>query len=71
MVIVGGGIAGITTAYCLLKSGRQVILVEDGYLGSGETGRTTAHLVNALDRFTYEGKVINGPANKSLEYYAE
>jgi len=49
VVIVGGGIAGLSVAYCLLKSGRKVILIEDGYLGSGETGRTTAHIVNALD----------------------
>jgi glycine/D-amino acid oxidase-like deaminating enzyme/nitrite reductase/ring-hydroxylating ferredoxin subunit len=49
VVVVGGGIAGVTTAYLLLKSGRSVAIVEDGYIGSGETGRTTAHIVNALD----------------------
>ncbi len=49
VVIVGGGIAGITTAYCLSKSGKKVIVVEDGQIGSGETGRTTAHMVTALD----------------------
>lgn len=53
VVIVGAGIAGMTIAYCLLKSGRQVVVLEDGYVGSGETGRTTAHLVNCLDdRYT-------------------
>jgi ribulose 1,5-bisphosphate synthetase/thiazole synthase len=45
VLIVGGGIAGLTTAYCLSKSGRKVILLEDGYLGSGESGRTTSHTV--------------------------
>lgn len=49
VLIVGGGIAGLTTAYLLLKQGRQVALVEDGFIGSGETGRTTAHLTCALD----------------------
>jgi glycine/D-amino acid oxidase-like deaminating enzyme/nitrite reductase/ring-hydroxylating ferredoxin subunit len=49
VLIVGGGIAGLTTAYCLSKSGRKVILLEDGYLGSGESGRTTAHITYALD----------------------
>jgi glycine/D-amino acid oxidase-like deaminating enzyme/nitrite reductase/ring-hydroxylating ferredoxin subunit len=48
-LIIGGGIAGLTTAYCLLKAGRKVTLVEDGLIGSGETGRTTAHLTCALD----------------------
>lgn len=49
VVVVGGGIAGLSIAYCLLKAGKKVVVVEDGFIGSGETGRTTAHLVNALD----------------------
>ncbi len=54
VVIVGGGIAGVSIAYQLLRAGRGVVLVDDGALGSGETGRTSAHLVNALDdRFTH------------------
>lgn len=51
VAVIGAGIAGITTAYCLIKSGKSVVVLEDGYVGSGETGRTTAHLVNALDDF--------------------
>lgn len=54
VLIVGGGIAGLTTAYCLLKAGRKIALVEDGLIGSGETGRTTAHLTCALDDRYYE-----------------
>ena len=49
VAIVGGGIAGITTAYLLCKSGESVAVLEDGYIGSGETGRTTAHITHALD----------------------
>jgi hypothetical protein len=49
VVIVGGGIAGLTTAYLLSKSGKKVAVVEDGYIASGETGRTTAHITHALD----------------------
>ncbi|MBL0065637.1 MAG: FAD-dependent oxidoreductase [Bacteroidetes bacterium] len=49
ILVIGGGIAGLTTAYCLAKEGRKVVLVEDGFIGSGETGRTTAHLTCALD----------------------
>jgi len=49
VAIVGGGIAGITTAYLLSKSGESVAVLEDGYIGSGETGRTTAHITHALD----------------------
>src|SRR5688572_3819465 len=49
VVIVGGGLAGLCVAYCLTQSGKKIVLVEDGFIGSGETGRTTAHLVTALD----------------------
>ncbi|GGE99666.1 FAD-dependent oxidoreductase [Hymenobacter cavernae] len=53
VVVVGGGIAGLTTAYLLTREGRDVVVLESGKLGSGETGRTTAHLSNALDdRYT-------------------
>src|SRR5688500_18406739 len=47
--VIGAGISGLTTAYLLLQAGRKVVVVDDGPIGSGETGRTTAHLVNALD----------------------
>ena len=66
VVIVGGGISGITTAYCLLQSGRKVILVEDGGIGSGETGRTTAHLVTALDDRYYELEKLYGKEKTKL-----
>lgn len=49
VVIVGGGIAGLSTAYILSKAGKHVAVLDDGYLGSGETGHTTAHITHALD----------------------
>ena len=47
--IVGAGIAGLTTAYLLAKEGKRAIVVDDGPSAGGETCRTTAHLVSALD----------------------
>lgn len=47
--IVGAGIAGMMTAYLLTQAGRRVVVLDDGPIGGGETGRTTAHLSDALD----------------------
>ncbi len=47
--IVGAGIAGMTTAYMLTQAGRSVVVLDDGPVGGGETGRTTAHIANAMD----------------------
>ena len=47
--VVGAGIAGLTTAYLLADEGRSVVVLDDGGIASGETSRTTAHLVTALD----------------------
>lgn len=54
ILVVGGGISGLTTAYLLQKERRNVTLVEDGFIGSGESGRTTAHLTCALDDRYFE-----------------
>ena len=49
VVIVGAGITGLTAALLLAESGRAVTLVEARTIGSGVTGRTTAHLTEAVD----------------------
>jgi len=52
--VIGAGIAGVTTAYMLAREGRNVALIDDGPVGGGMTGRTTAQLVNVLDDRYYE-----------------
>lgn len=49
--IVGAGIAGMTAAYLLTREGKAVVVIDDGPIGGGETGRTTAHVCNALDDY--------------------
>ena len=66
VVVVGAGIAGLTTAYLLVKAGKRVIVVEDGNIGSGETGRTTAHLVNAIDDRYYDLEKMFGKDGAKL-----
>jgi glycine/D-amino acid oxidase-like deaminating enzyme/nitrite reductase/ring-hydroxylating ferredoxin subunit len=60
VVIIGGGIAGVTIAYSLSLRGIPVVLLEDGFIGSGESGRTTAQLVTALDNRYYDLRRIYG-----------
>ena len=66
VVIVGAGIVGLSIAYCLSQAGKKVIVIEDGFIGSGETGRTTAQLVTALDQRYYEMEEIFGKENTRL-----
>jgi glycine/D-amino acid oxidase-like deaminating enzyme/nitrite reductase/ring-hydroxylating ferredoxin subunit len=49
VAILGGGITGLTLAVLLAESGRRTVVLERARLGSGTTGRTTAHLTAALD----------------------
>jgi glycine/D-amino acid oxidase-like deaminating enzyme len=49
VVIIGGGLTGITTAYLLKKSGVKVALVERQRCASADTGHTTAHLTYVTD----------------------
>jgi glycine/D-amino acid oxidase-like deaminating enzyme/nitrite reductase/ring-hydroxylating ferredoxin subunit len=64
--VIGAGIAGLTTAYTLAREGRSVIVLEDGNIGSGETGRTTAHLSNALDDRYFEIERLHGTEGARL-----
>src|ERR671914_1214068 len=64
--IVGAGIAGISTAYLLARAGKQVVVLDDGPVAGGETGRTTAHLVNALDDRYYELERLHGERGARL-----
>src|SRR5437773_11585783 len=58
--IVGAGIAGMSIAYELSRRGHEVIVIDDGEVGRGMTGRTTAHLVNALDDRYYDLEKYHG-----------
>jgi glycine/D-amino acid oxidase-like deaminating enzyme/nitrite reductase/ring-hydroxylating ferredoxin subunit len=58
--IVGAGIAGLTTAYLLTKEGQSVVVLDDGPTAGGETCRTTAHLVTALDDRFYHLEKLHG-----------
>jgi glycine/D-amino acid oxidase-like deaminating enzyme/nitrite reductase/ring-hydroxylating ferredoxin subunit len=63
VVIVGSGIAGLSTAYELLELGRSVVVIDRGRIGGGMTARTTAHLASALDDYYSELVAIHGDDN--------
>ncbi|MFE5852740.1 FAD-dependent oxidoreductase [Streptomyces sp. NPDC056500] len=52
VVVVGGGMAGICTAWELARAGRSVIVAEADRIASGVTGHTSAKL-SALQGMTY------------------
>ncbi|MEU4547747.1 FAD-dependent oxidoreductase [Nonomuraea dietziae] len=52
VAVLGGGIAGLSTAWELTKAGRSVAVLEAGRIAAGVTGHTTAKL-SALHTLTY------------------
>src|SRR5258708_3297895 len=63
--VIGAGIAGLTTAYFLARDGKKVVVVDDGPIGSGQTGRTSAHLASAIDdRFLHIEKDLGKEASR-------
>lgn len=46
VVVVGAGIAGLTTARLLVGSGRSVVVIDAGELAAGTTGYTTAKVTS-------------------------
>jgi glycine/D-amino acid oxidase-like deaminating enzyme/nitrite reductase/ring-hydroxylating ferredoxin subunit len=47
--VVGAGMAGLSSAYILAKEGREVVVIDDGSVASGQTLCTTAHVSNVPD----------------------
>src|SRR6185437_4604157 len=49
VVVVGGGITGLSAAYFLKKAGKSVAVLERDRIGAHDTGCTTAHLTAVTD----------------------
>lgn len=54
VVVVGSGIAGLSTAYELSRLGKSVVVIDRGKIGRGMTARTTAHLASELDDYYHK-----------------
>jgi len=66
--IIGAGIAGLSTAYLLVREGRNVIVIDAGQPGGGETCRTSAHLCSAIDDGFLEIERLHGKDGAHLAY---
>ncbi|MDX9973073.1 MAG: FAD-dependent oxidoreductase [FCB group bacterium] len=64
--VIGAGISGLTTAYLLAKQGNSVVVLDDGPIGGGATGRTTAHLSTSLDDGYREYERLHGAEGARL-----
>jgi glycine/D-amino acid oxidase-like deaminating enzyme/nitrite reductase/ring-hydroxylating ferredoxin subunit len=68
VVVIGSGIAGLSTAYELSRFGRSVIVIDRGRIGNGMTARTTAHLATELDDFYSELIRVRGEEEARIFY---
>lgn len=68
VVIVGGGITGITAAYLLVKEGVKVALLDAGKLLNGTTGHTTAKITAQHD-LIYDEFINHFGISKARMYY--
>jgi glycine/D-amino acid oxidase-like deaminating enzyme/nitrite reductase/ring-hydroxylating ferredoxin subunit len=64
--VVGAGIAGLSVAYHLARAGKKVTVLDDGPIGGGETGRTTAHLTYAMDDRIHALESVHGAEGARL-----
>ncbi|WP_250002965.1 FAD-dependent oxidoreductase [Actinoplanes sp. M2I2] len=68
VIVIGGGIAGLSTAWELTEAGRRVALVEAGRIAAGVTGHTTAKL-SVLHTLIYD-RVRRSSGPEAARQYA-
>lgn len=68
VLIIGGGITGLTTAYYLKDSNLNVCLVEKNYIGMGVTSKTTGK-INYLQETIYSDLTSKYSFETAKKYY--
>ncbi|WP_182523714.1 FAD-dependent oxidoreductase [Nocardioides dongkuii] len=69
VVVIGGGITGLTTALLLGRAGRSVAVLEADHVGVGTTGRSTAKV--SLLQGTHYSRIARRHPEQVLRQYAE
>lgn len=67
VAVIGGGMAGILTAYYLQKQGKQVIVLEADRIGSGQTRGTTAK-ITSQHNLIYQRLISNLGIRQARQY---
>jgi hypothetical protein len=67
VAVVGGGIAGVTTAYELVQAGRSVAVLERDRILDATTGRTTAK-VTSLHGLVYDHLIDHFGVERAQQY---
>lgn len=67
VAVIGGGIAGLTSALALKRTGRSVAVVEAARVGTGVTGNTTGK-VTSLHRLVYTELLHSHDADTARAY---
>ncbi|CAJ1370915.1 unnamed protein product, partial [Effrenium voratum] len=65
VVVVGGGVMGLSTAWSLARSGMKVVLFDGGHSEKGSWGESR------IARVSYKDEVLLKLARRSYELYAE
>jgi glycine/D-amino acid oxidase-like deaminating enzyme/nitrite reductase/ring-hydroxylating ferredoxin subunit len=71
VAVIGGGIAGLSTAYELSQLGRSVVVVDRGPIAGGMTARSSAHLAPLCDDLMSEMQKIKGADLAKLFYQSQ
>jgi glycine/D-amino acid oxidase-like deaminating enzyme len=69
VVVVGGGLTGLTTAGLLARAGKSVLVVEARHVGAGTTGGSTAKA--SLVQGTHYSKIARRHPTSVLREYAD
>lgn len=70
-IVIGGGIAGLSTAYYLSEKNYNTLLIEENYLGFGGSGAAGAFLNPKVDKSGKLAEIVNSAIKFSTDLYSE
>jgi glycine/D-amino acid oxidase-like deaminating enzyme/nitrite reductase/ring-hydroxylating ferredoxin subunit len=70
VLVLGGGLTGLTAAYLLVRAGARVAVLERRRLGAGDTSHTTAHVTAITDARPDELRRLIGDADAAALWAA-